>query len=146
MEDKISTYETGFRKSHGTHHSLVIMLERWEQTIDKGEYICAMYMDLSKAFHTVNHDLLLAKLRAYVFSTSALNLLCSYVKYRNQKVIINNKTSSSEVVIAGVPPGSIDGPLFINLFISDLILFLYTTALRNYADDNNLYAIDNDKE
>ena len=68
------------------------------------------------------------------------------MKYRKQKVVINNKTSSSEVVIAGVPQGSIDGPLLFNLFINDLILFLYTAVLSNYADDNNLYAIGNDKE
>ena len=58
MEDKISNYVTGFRKSHGTQHSLVIMLERCKQAIDKGEYISVMYMDLSKAFDTINHDLL----------------------------------------------------------------------------------------
>ena len=108
MEDKISNYVTGFRKSHGTQHSLVIMLERWKQATDKGEYISVMYMDISKAFDTINHDLLLAKLRAYGFSTSALNLLYSYLKYRKQKIVINNKRSSSEVLIADVPQGSID--------------------------------------
>ena len=75
MEDKISNYVTGFRKSHATQHSLVIMLERWKQAIDKAEYISVMYMDLSKAFNAITHDLLLAKLRAYGFSRSALNLL-----------------------------------------------------------------------
>ena len=110
MEDKISNYVTKFRKSYGTQHSLVIMLERWKQAIDKGEYIFVMYMDLSKAFDTT-HDLLSAKLRAYGFSTSALNLLYSYLKYRKQKIVINNKTSSSEVIIADVPQGSIDGLL-----------------------------------
>ena len=53
---------------------------------------------------------------------------------------------SSEVVIAGVLQGSTDGPLLFNLFINDLILFLYTTVLSNYADDNNLYVVSNDKE
>ena len=105
-----------------------------------------MYVDVSKAFDTINHDLLLAKLRAKPFSTSALNLLYSYLKYRKQKVVINNKTSSSEVVVAGVPQASIDGPLLFNLFINNLILFLYNTVLRNYVDDSNLYAIGNDKE
>ena len=105
-----------------------------------------MSVDLSKAFDTINHDLLLAKLRAYGFSTSSLNLLYSNLKNRTQKVVINNKTNSSEVVIAGVPQGSIDLPLVFNLFINELILFLYTTVLSNYEDGNNLYAIGNDKE
>ena len=107
MEDKISNYVTKFRKSYGTQHSLVIKLERWKQAIDKEEYISVMYIDLSKAFGTT-HDFLLAKLRAYGFSTSALNLLYSYLKYRKQKIVINNKRSSSEVLIADVPQGSID--------------------------------------
>ena len=105
-----------------------------------------MYVDLSKAFDTINHDLLLAKLRAYGFSTSVLNLLYSNLKNRTQNVVINNKINSSEVVIAGVPQGSIDLPLVFNLFINELIFFLYTTVLSNYEDDNNLYAISNDKE
>ena len=105
-----------------------------------------MCMNLSKAFNTIKHNLPLAKLRAYGFSTSALNLLYSYLKYRKQKVVINNKTNSSEVVIAGVRQGSIDGPLLFNLFINDLILFLYTTVLSNYAEDNNLYPIGDDKK
>ena len=105
-----------------------------------------MYVDLSKAFDTINHDLLLAKLRAYGFSTSVLNLLYSNLKNRTQNVVINNKINSSEVVIAGVPQGSIDLPLVFNLFINELIFFLYTTVLSNYEDDNNLYAIGNDKE
>ena len=105
-----------------------------------------MYVDLSKAFDSINHDLLLAKLRAYGFSTSALSLLYSNLKNRTQKVVINNKTNSSEVVIAGVPQGSIDLPLVFNLFINELIFFLYTTVLSNCEDDNNLYAIGNDKE
>ena len=118
MEDKISNYVTGFRKSHATQHSLVIMLERWKQAIDKAEYIFVMYMDLSKAFDAITHDLLLAKLRAYGFSRSALNLLVIW--NRKQNVVINNKTSSSEVVIAGNLQGSIDGPLLFNLFINHL--------------------------
>ena len=141
MEDKISNYVNGFRKSHGTQHSLVIMLERWTRAIDKGEYIFVMYMDLSKAFDTINYDLLLSKIRAYGFLTSALNLLYSYLKNMKQKVIINNKKSLSEVVISGVPQSFIDGSLLINLFINDLILFMCTRFLSNYADDNNLYTI-----
>ena len=65
---------------------------------------------------------------------------------KEQNVVINNRTSSSEVVIAGAPQGSIDDLLLFNLFINGLILFLHATALSNYADDNNVYDIGNDKE
>ena len=68
------------------------------------------------------------------------------MKYRKQKVVINNKPSSSEVVAPDIPQGSIDNTLFFNLFVNDLILFLYCTFLSNYADDSNFYATNNDKE
>ena len=128
-----SDYITGFRKSHGSQHCLVKMLENWKSAVDKSESVCALFMDLSKA-----HDLLLAKLKAYGFSREALTLMCSYLKNRKQKVVINNSASTTQTVIAGVPQGSIDGPLLFNLFINDLVLFIEYTALGNYADDNNL--------
>ena len=101
-------------------------------------------MDLSMAFDTINHDLLLAKLHAHGFSINALNLMCSYLKNRKQRVQINNNFSATKSVIAGVPQGSIDGPLLFNLFINDLVLFLTETMLSNYADDNNLFSIGRD--
>ena len=102
-------------------------------------------MDLSKAFDTINHDLLLAKLKAYGFSINALDLMCSYFKNRRQSVQINNNFSLAKKVHAGVPQGSIDGPLF-NLFINDSVLFLTDAFSSNYADDNNLYNIEKDRD
>ena len=61
MKDKLSKCLTGFRKSHGTQSLLVTMLEKWKKAVDKGEHLLALFMDLSKAFDTINHDLLLAK-------------------------------------------------------------------------------------
>ena len=65
MVDKTSNYVARFQKSLGTQHSLVIMLERWKQAIDNGEYISVMYTDLSTTFDTLNHNRLLSKLRAH---------------------------------------------------------------------------------
>ena len=102
-------------------------------------------MDLSEAFDTINHDLLLAKLRTYGFSNNALNMMCSYLKSRKQRTQINNNFSSEKNIIAGVPQGSIDRSLLFNLFINDLIFFI-TTFLSNYVDDNSLYNTGKDLE
>ena len=127
---------TGFRKSRGSLHCLVKMLENWKSALDKSESVCPLFMDLSKAFDTINHDLLLAKLKAYGFSQDALTLMCSYLKNRKQKVLINNSASTTQTVIARVAQDSIDGSLFFNLFINDSFLFIEYTALGNYADYN----------
>ena len=103
-------------------------------------------MDLSKAFDTINHDLLLAKLKAFGFSINAVDLMCSCLKNRRQSVQINNNFSSAKKVHGGVPQGYIDGPLFFYLFINESVLFLTNKFLSNYADDNNLYSIGKDRK
>ena len=72
MEDKLPKLLTGFRKNQSTQHPLVNMLEKWKNTLDKGSFVCAIFMDLPKAFDTMNHDLLIAKLGAYGFQGDAL--------------------------------------------------------------------------
>ena len=77
-------------------------------------------------------DNMLAKLKAYGFSTDVLNLMHSYLKNRKQKVQINSKFSLERNVIVGVPQGSIDGPLLFNLFINGLVFFIQYSVLSNY--------------
>ena len=98
------------------------MLEKWKSALNKREIICAVFMDFSKAFDTINHDLLLAKLKAYGFSINALDLMYSYLKNRKPSVQISNSLSSMKKAHAGVPQSSIDGPLLFNLFINDFVL------------------------
>ena len=146
MEEKLSKYITSFRKAHGTQHSLIAMLEKWKRVVDKREYVCCLFMDLPKDFDTINHDLLLAKLKTYSFSNKSLALMCNYLQNRKQRRQINNCFSSVKKVIVGVPQGSINGSLLFDLLINDLVLFLAQCFLSNYADDNNLYSMGNNLE
>ena len=140
MQDKLSKLITGFRKSHGTRHSLMTMLEKWKSTLDK-----ISQKPLTQKFIMI-HDLLLAKLKAYGFSINALDLMCSFLKNRRQSVKIDNNLNSAKKVHAGCIQGSIGGPLLLNLFIDDSVLFLAGIFLSNYADDNNLYSIGKDRD
>ena len=76
MENKISKCVTVFRKSRGTQHSLIVMLQKPKKALDKEENVSAIFMDLSKAFDSINHGLLLAKLKASGFSKPALSFMC----------------------------------------------------------------------
>ena len=76
MEDKLSKYITGFRKARGSQNSLITILKKWKSVLDKGEYVCFLFMDFSKAFDTTNHDLFLihGKIKSIGFSDKSLAL------------------------------------------------------------------------
>ena len=105
MQDKLSNLLlTDFRKNHSTQHCFICMLENWKNMLDKGGYVCAMFMDLSKAFDAIHHDLMIAKLGAHGFSQEALQYMRSYLTTnRQQRVRINSNFSTWENIIAGVP-------------------------------------------
>ena len=96
-------------------------------------------MDLSKAFGTLNHKLLIAKLGVYVFDTKALNYIKSYLHNRKQRVSMNSNFSSWQEIIVGVPQDSISEPLLFSIFVNDLFLSVSSSNLSNYADDNTLF-------
>ena len=96
-------------------------------------------MDPSKSFDTLNHDLLIAKLGSYGFEVDALRYMKSYLTNRKQRVRVNKTFIEWERITAGVPQGSILGPLAFNIFLDDIFLFVSNASLSNYADDNTLY-------
>ena len=95
-------------------------------------------MDLSKAFDTINHELLIAKLHAYGFSKQALKIVLSYMSDRWQRTKINKSFSSWSVLLQGVPQGSVLGPILSNIYLNDLFYFL-SCNVCNFADDTTPY-------
>ena len=90
MLDKLLNLLTGFRKKHSTQHCLMYILENWKNMLDKGGYVCAMFMDLSKAFDAIHHDLMIAKLGAYGSSQNPLQYKIIYLLNRQKRVRVNS--------------------------------------------------------
>ena len=124
MTTKFSPYLCGFRKNHNAQYLLLKMIETWKKHLDKGEKIGVILMNLSKAFNTINHSVLLAKLDAYGFSRTSLKLMQNYLCNRQQRISINGPFSDWTEVITGVPQGSTLGSLLFNIFLNDIFMFI----------------------
>ena len=98
----------------------MFLLEGWKNVLDKKGYGGAVLMDLSKAFDTLNHDLLIAKLHAYGFSEESLQLIKSYLTNRWQRTKVNASFSDWTELLLGVPQGSVLGLLLFNIYINDI--------------------------
>ena len=128
----------GFRKGHSTSHALIDLTEAIRRSIDQNKFSVGVFIDLQKAFDTVDHHILLKKLEHYGIRGTANKWFQSYLTNRQQFVTINNQNSSLKPMNYGVPQGSVLGPLLFLIYINDLHkAVLYSTA-RHFADDTNL--------
>ena len=103
-------------------------------------------MDLSRAFDTINHQLLLTKLRACGFRKQALAIVCSYLSNWKQRIKINNVLSSWKDLILSVPQRSVLRPLLFNIYLDDLFFFQKDVGICNFADDTATYISDESLE
>ena len=140
----LSRYICGYRESYSPQHALLVMAERWKESRDKGGFAGGVLMDLSKAFDTINHKLLIAKLRAYGFDIPSLEILLDYFSDRWQRTKINSSFSSWSLILCGMAQGSVLGPKFFNIYINDLFYLFIHTFVCNMADDTTPYACDVD--
>ena len=141
FDNILSKFQSGFRKGYGTQHCLLLMLEIWKEATDNNKAFGALLTDLSKAFDCLSHDLLIAKLYAYGLDIYALNILQDYLRNCKQRTKVDSFYRSCEVILSGVPQGSILAPLLFNIFMCGMFLILNTIYFTDYTDDNTPFVV-----
>ena len=125
----------GFRTKHSTTHALISTTESIKSQIDTGKIVGGVFIDLQKAFDTVNHNILCDKLSYYGFRGISQQLIQSFLSNRKQHVSINGFNSNDNFITCGVPQGSTLGPLLFTLYINDLHFSMKKSTTSHFADD-----------
>lgn len=135
----ISKFQSGFRPKYGTVAALIEMCDQWLTDMDNGKLNGVVFIDLCKAFDSINHEILLTKLKdQFGIINTELKWFESYLTNRKQVCFVNGQTSSQNKIMCGIPQGSILGPLLFLLYINDLTDYLEKTTPHLYADDTEI--------
>ena len=132
---------TAYRKTHSCETTLVRLVEDWKKAIDQRELVWVLSTDMSKAFDSLSHTLILKKFEAYGFGTSSLNLMRSFLEDRMNRVKVGKVKTEWKSMKRGCPQGSSVGPMIWNIFQNDMAQQVRNSNLTMYADDHQMYKI-----
>ena len=136
----LSPNQYGFRPGYTTSDCLIDLIEEITTRLDQGDYVVSLFLDLSKAFDTVNHQILFNKLGYYGILQKENNWFRSYLCNRKQQVHVKGVASELHLICTGVPQGLILGPLSFLVFINDFAQSSIYFSTGLYADDTSLTA------
>ncbi len=130
----LHNFQYGFRTNSSTEMAVSQIIEEIATNYQNGEYTCAIFLDLKKAFDTVDHEILLNKLSKYGVRGLPADLIKNYLNHRTQQTFINNTHSNVQIVNCGIPQGSILGPHLFNTYINDIV-DVSNFSIKLFADD-----------
>ena len=131
----------GFRSAHSTYMAMLDMVNKVSESIDNHEVSIGIFIDLSKAFDTLNHGVLLGKLEHYGIRGIPLLWFSDYLTNRKQCVCFNGAVSCMRPITCGVPQGSILGPLLFILYVNDIVNSSKLLHFILFADDTNVFIL-----
>ena len=140
-QNLIYSKQFGFRKGHSTSHALNHSVNYLTESVANRNHTIGIFIYLSKAFDTIDHTKLLTKLDTYGIRGTASALIESYISLRKQYTTFDNENSDLEIVVYGVPQGSVLGPLLFLLYINDIVNCSTDGEFVLYADDTNIFVV-----
>ena len=135
----LNPHQSGFRAKHSTVTATTLVINNITTAVDKGKYCAALFVDLSKAFDTVDHALLLQRLHDIGFDCNSCKWFQDYLSHRQQCVLLGNERSTFLPLLKGVPQGSILGPVLFSIYINNITSSITNCNAHLYADDTVLY-------
>ena len=137
----LSPLQFGLREKISTQDAIIYFTESIRKHVDNNDSIYSVCIDLSKAFDSVSHQILMDKLKLIGFNDDALELIFSFLSHRSQQVVINNTVSGIIETLQGVLQGTVLGPLLFNIYINDITKYISEECrIIQYADDCLIYS------